>query len=469
MENEIEYIILLLDRKLKKFHKNFVNNIGTLENSLKNLHSNFFYERTISNECKFFITEILEKNKINLNLSVTELSLINRQETDEILKKIKKDVNFTRQLKETWNKMYIDNYFQIEMNNQVKHIFVEYKLNEEIDFFDLAKDFMKFKLYNFYNKDNNCIFVYCVLSKDFKNYASIKTLKPHFEYLTTNIEKTIIKDNKRVYVFTESINSQSLLKDENLFIEEFEIFQTLIKIADISDTSIINYDNGNKSETNNIVNYRSLFHYNVLESEIIRSNYKLISDVYKIKNMNFTLDESFFVNIVLDFQKIQNIIQGKIKEEANNQGLFTSYRPSLFIIILICFYAQYLSSEKNNLYSNINCNPHDGKIIEELIKKLSQNQEKLEIQPIFVESIMYFIIKLYDELFVISDDGSIIEYKEEYKQENDELIKLYRELAKKLSLDFKEEKIDDSSIADFSLKVLRRIVKGDYNYGKKKQ
>lgn len=195
-----KYLIDYIDLNIKSFSNDFKNVSHEFDLLFKN-QANILYERTLSveaNNCikKFF----LEENKNGLDIAVSEFNVRLIDQPDKIEeKKFLNEVKLESRPK--WNNCYFDGYFLT--NNFILegkiHVFVEYKLKNEFDYGELAKDFLKFKIFT-KNCDLNKLFVFIIFEKNC-DYPTIKSENNNFYILNSNMSSENLSES-RVYIST---------------------------------------------------------------------------------------------------------------------------------------------------------------------------------------------------------------------------------------------------------------------------
>lgn len=455
-------IIIALDRKLYAFYNSFVEHTINFESQFK-LKPNFYFERTLSNECKIFLDSIFDANDINVLFSLSEFSLQGIEFSTTLKKQLKSEVSISKEIKEAWRKMYVDNYFKVKINDNVKHIFIEYKLNDEINYFDLAKDFLKYKIFNYFNELDDTIFIYFVLNKENGKYPTIINENFLYNELKSIIDDNVINDNIRVYFYEDGTEPKRLIRMKEDIVFQINIFDCLEKI--INKIEQIDFNKVVFKSDNIFVCNKNILHNNVFEALIIKKNYKVIKKLTINSNFNTINDQTFFEDIAPIFSEIQISVLGELHDEAKNGGLHTRFRPSLFIITLLCYYDMYiLDSSKRNFLEVLNCNDTDKSIIEKNVEKIKNNVDNGDciIEDIFFEKLIFLIKNLYIELFEIDIYDNVVKYKDKYNDAFKELNILTRELNRILGIQNKGDFAALEDLLKYSVKVLKLIVSDYY-------
>ena len=194
MDKYINSLIDDLDEFLKCSSVDFENEVREYNTNSEN-HAYFASERMLSNLSNHYLSSLLmEKHNFNIKLALSEfpINILNSSSKLNVVSSETAEVDL-KNIK--WNRCYVDGYFKIETDEENYHIFLEYKMQNIFDYIDLAKDYLKYKLYT-YNCNLNTIFGYVIFKKE-DNYPSIiENTNKKFCYLKKNISPQDIYDTR---------------------------------------------------------------------------------------------------------------------------------------------------------------------------------------------------------------------------------------------------------------------------------
>lgn len=332
----------------------------------------------------------------------------------------------------------VDGYFKIDkfINDKTKHIFVEYKMQDNFEFIDLATDFLKYKLYTDKNNEDT-IFIYVIFDKK-ENYPSILNEDAEqYLYIKDIIRETQLKE-KKVFIYQPDSSKQLDAEQTKKVEETLKVLDDLKLVKDKYITVLAKTTKLSKtSHEELILSYLSKYNSLVIKSSIIKRNYKFIKHLWDEANrMNlfndihkvFDLDnkEQLTVDLILKegshynyyFEETINLVD---KIEAEENGIRGGYYSSLNLIALL----DYLSD-----FFNIKCDKPDygykifgrsnSKKQKHDYQKTADNQkrkidEKYKNDPDknkkflkLLYSLTYYIIEVYPILFEINTDFEIV-------------------------------------------------------------
>ena len=439
MQMNINEVINKIDLEIKQYTEKFIMEKVDIEASTSN-QTSILFERTLSSVVNYFLFNYLKQLcGDNLKLCVNEFKIKNKNDINgEKRKKHIVDVDLKKNPKNHWNYCVVDGYFKIDnfIDNTTRHIFVEYKMQDDFEFIDLATDFLKYKLYTDKNNENT-IFVYIIFDKK-ENYPTILSGgSEHFILLKDIIRETQFKE-KKVFIYKPDIKQQ--LNEE----QTKKIEQTLKVLDDL--TIVKEQYIGVMSKTTGlsktrheelILSYLPKYNSLVVKSNMIKQNYKFIKnlwdeankmslfkDIYKI----FNLDNKEQMSIEMILKEgshynyyFEEVINLEDKIEAEENGIRGRYYSSLNLIALLDYLSDFFNIKcgkpeygyKMFGRSNSKKQKHDyQKTADNQKKKIDQkyktdpDKEKKFLKLLY--SLTYYIVEVYPILFEINDNFEVI-------------------------------------------------------------
>ncbi len=337
-----------------------------------------------------------------------------------------------------WPYCFVDGYFKLNnlftpKKEQIKHVFVEYKMQNTFDYFDLARDYLKYKCIT-YKESKETVFVYVIIKK-LENYPSIiEGKEPYYQMLDYRISEDSLQHDKNIYVFMpnhENINVKFESIDDVLkTLEETSEITSKIELFQDDDYSSI------ADEKKKYIEAMPKFNKKVICSRYLKSQYPFIKRVWdeSIKKETFN---SVMQNFKGDFEVDEIIgtgssylsnISAKLNENTKissiEQGMHASVNKSLFIVSIIDYFCDIfeIDVEKPSYGTrNVRTGSRQKEIkTEDIVKNFKallaenfsyNNQDNLLK---LAYCIMHYIINLYSVLFVIDDDNNVGEFKENF-------------------------------------------------------
>lgn len=304
--------------------------------SIKNI--NYNNERTIAEKVNFVINDYLQ----NLNSSASckylvEFSVNNFNLSKKVKNKYINELKLQEKKKEIrpWKTTIPDAFFMYKILNQIKTMFVEYKVHNSFSYNSLMIDFLKFKYYTHAAKISTS-FLFILFNKNNLNNPSTPIFKNSFENYYNLGDKSNTKDLEKCNFFYY----EKLDKKLN---EAFINFEDIIYI-DAEMNELLNYpnifDNIDFSKVKNLENSslystRNLFAKNVLFSKEIVNSFKIIKELYTRELQK----NDFFDKLNMDFKEMLSrykTLKKYIKKDFSDKNF--TYKNSYFILSIISVY-----------------------------------------------------------------------------------------------------------------------------------
>lgn len=454
MEDIINKIINELERKIEILNNKSVDLDKKISTPFA-FSINFNNERTIATFMLGFIVSELEK----LNLSdiifynefdITMDNSLTETEQRDLLEEIE-DVT----KKESPIKKYIpDNYIYITTkDNKTYHLFIEYKINNKLNYIKLANDFLKFKIYT-RNFQENVVFIYVVLKPiDNKKTVTLKNSLGTVEYQILNkiIEKKNIDTDKSVFIF-ESIDFALNYQTSNLIEESVNrIDESIYRLLELE------YDGSYNFEYNDshYIKMMGKFGPNVISSEYLRRKYikirtlhdELLShkieiilpddtyiDIEQFDNSR-SINEELFINKLADHfnYQIKKITDEHRKLIVKSEFNYTRRKSFWITILLHKFCNDYQIPTSFFVYDN----SPESKDIQESINNLDNIYGlKNPNFSMLCLGLVFYIVKLYNQ--IMSIDNEIAVYSKEYLsyKKIDSMFDNLKKISKIFNIDF---------------------------------
>lgn len=444
-------------------------------------------ERTLSTTTNKILEEVLSSVNINPLLVVNEFEIkLKNKITDEKFEEIKSKINNKVKLKENnWKNCFVDGYFKFNClgnTNSHIHVFIEYKMSNTFDTLELAKDFLKYKIYT-HHSDNNTIFAFVIFNKD-------------------ELYPTILNNEKQAYsiIQSESINKESI-KDSKIFIykesNEFKLDQILETYIHLDECmrDIDTYVQLEEKITKNIsdenkiyIKYMKKFNTKVLLSNTIRRYYPFMKDLWEKCNTSNIFDNLSYIfgeedgsdlppeDLIKEGVEYRNrlteakFIEGK--SDSLDKGYRTSINVSLFIVALFDYFNEkynlgikLINLKKYTIGNGKNKILKDEKVALEHFKAdIKEHYEQIAVDgerkcKKLVYSMLFYINKIYPIIFDIDNNNEVAKLKPEFLvlKVIDELDNQFSKIAKLCN--FKYENIDIEKIDTNDQNTLNKLKK----------
>ena len=454
-----------LDEHMKLFSKKYLREIEEYKKSGNNTY--ICYERLLSNEVNNFIANYIDNIKnVDLLLSVSEFPIkINNEKN---LANLKKEVDINN-LKHTWDVCFVDGYFKCLINGENKHFFVEYKLQNNFIYADLATDFLKYKLYT-QHFTSDSIFVYVIFKKE-ENYPSVLNRGNKYYLLPKEIARDTLYDSN-IYIYNEknyTLHDEKIKKLPELVkkMNQFSKYSSELielkenEIEDVAESAIV------------YLNFLPKFNSRVVKSHLINFNYRFIFSLWnnaKSKGLFnlFIIEEKNkgieYIKKITDeasknYSNIDLTISNEDRYNAEKNGIRGSSYASLNLLAFLEFFGetydvQFDKPDYRSKYIGKGSNKKELKYQEtanfrkqKLKQTIKSDKDLLDISY----PILNFLVKVYNILYVIDEEkNEIIEEKTISKllKLEEELQDIYNKVAKLLGM---KKKIKIKDIKDDGL------------------
>lgn len=439
MQININEVINKIDLEIKQYTEKFLTEKMAIEESTSN-HASILFERTLSSTVNYFLFNYFKQlYGDNLKICVNEFKIeIKNDINGEKRKKHRVDVDLKNDPKQRWNYCIVDGYFKIDkfVDDSTKHIFIEYKMQDDFEFIDLATDFLKYKLYTDKNKENT-IFIYVIFDKK-ENYPTILNGDTEqFLYIKDIIRETQFKE-KKVFIYQSDVNNPLDAEQTKKVEETLKVLDDLTLVKDqyidvLAKTT-------KQSKTNHeelILSYLPKYNSLVIKSSIIKRNYKFIKhlwdeankmNLFKDIHQSFDLDNKDQLSIDLILKEgshynyyFEETINLSDKIEAEENGIRGGYYSSLNLIALLDYLSDFFnikcdkpeygykifgrSNSKKQKHDYQKTADNQKNKIEEIYKNdPDRNKKFLKL----LYSLTYYIIEVYPILFEINTDLEVV-------------------------------------------------------------
>ncbi|MCQ2791919.1 MAG: hypothetical protein MJ208_00175 [Bacilli bacterium] len=472
MKINIDEFIKSVDNNIKNYAIDY-EKIGVDFKIATQNQINILYERTLSSITNYFIYSEFQNLKADVGLGVNEIKIFFENGINAFdFSTLKKEVGLKPKSKsdrEMWENYCVPDGFFVVNNvlNEPLYLFVEYKLNQDLVYIDLALDYLKYKAYT-YKSHLKSVFAFVIFDKKEKYPTIINSGPSYFQILDKAILPTMDME-KRVYIYK---NLEIKDKDDDSdfsFNELSDSIQQFVELSNLSSDILCHEDKIGLIEDNNIfINSMEKFNKRVINAQIIRDNYNYIVDIWnacKKKNIFDGIYEDFNLHskeeltneIIIDegshysacFDESINL---KARLRAMEDGIRGSSYASLNVIVLIDYFNDYFGIDKTimPMYGKTKI----GKNIKEKEevdfnktairqkRKIdehygSDSQKSKKIKKL-TYALMYYIKNLYEAIYDIGEDNTIGEYNEAY--ETYILTNQFNERVEKISRRFKYTK-----------------------------
>ena len=388
---------------------------------------NFCNERTIAYYSTQFGEEYI-RNIIMKKCSVINEPLFTLTKSISISARNKYKKEAGANTKKTYNKFYIpDAAVSLKFDNIDKNYFVEYKVNNpHFKFFQLANDYLKYKLYSSSNTIDTK-FIYIVFNKN----DGIPTLlngidiNPKIQFLSNCISKSTIDDKANVFIYDKDIIP---MQNKNGLLEHY-IGSNEINVIDKVIKSIEKLDEKTIDEFNNIKDYSNdVYVKNIMKLgnkvstakillekyyEIIKLNDEIKINAYELidKANNFsekkieTLDDLFYW-MFTNFKNISGEEFKKEEREISSVLLNTIRRKSMFILLML---EKYSNDNRLNIIKIVPKTKKESLDLEKFKNSnfyQSLNSYKLSntLFKVLCETIIYYLCGIYKSIYKIENN-----------------------------------------------------------------
>lgn len=479
MEKIINGLIPKLDKHLEVLKKRYTEEVNDYITNSKN-KTNFIYERMLSVLSNNYLASVFSTTQgIDLLLDVSEFPIELENMTKEIVKELRKEVDFYGSIPK-WNKCYIDGYFKLKINNTVNHLFVEYKINDKFKYSDLAKDFLKYKLYTYECKIETA-FCYIVFDSN-KDYPSILSQNQNFCILDSTISR---KEQLQSNVFfhkgnINAIDEDSYKKLNSLVLHTSQFSKRTDKLSNFKGSELSCLSNKDKK----ILEILPKFNSRVIKASKIRDNYGFIKDLWEkceikdeFKEIIKKLKNEYSAIQILkeSAEKIYELdrkISDYDKVDAERRGIRGSSYTSLNFLALLEFFAKELSIDYIEIeYGYKRIGRGTSKQLHEYRETANHRIEKLkdlleerhfidlgDLRDICIP-LIYFIVYIYGIFYEIDDNNKIVKEKDISKFLK--LIEEIQEISDKITklMGINRIKIKDIIEQEYSDDIINEILK----------
>lgn len=439
MQININDIIRNIDLEIKQYSEKFIMEKNDVEKNTSN-EASLLFERTLSSLVNYFLFNYFKQIcGENLKICVNEFKIkLQNDINGEKRKKHRIDVDLKKDPKQHWNYCVVDGYFKIDkfINDKTKHIFVEYKMQDDFEFIDLATDFLKYKLYTDKNNEDT-IFIYVIFDKK-ENYPSILNGDTEqYLYIKDIIRETQFKE-KKVFIYQPDSSKQLDAEQTKKVEETLKVLDDLTLVKDqyitvLAKTTKLSKTNHEELILSYLPKYNSL----VIKSSIIKRNYKFIKHLWDEANkMNlfkdihqvFNLDnkDQLTIDLILKegshynyyFEETINLVD---KIEAEENGIRGGYYSSLNLIALLDYLSDFFNIKCDKPEygykifgrSNSKKQKHDYQKTadnqkKKIDKKYKNDPDKNKKFLKLLYSLTYYIIEVYPILFEINTDLEVV-------------------------------------------------------------
>ncbi len=479
---DIDPAIESLDREIKNFAVSFEAEKTDFDYLTKNC-SYIANERTVAFFANHKIRDYLESLNYQIPLFANEFSIKFNNGFDETSFQSRiSEVEAAKQEK-PWKRCFVDGYFKIKNflnSDPVSHVFVEYKMENNFVYLDLATDYLKYKAIT-YAAEKGTIFVYIIFKRE-ENYPSIISGGvPYYEIIDKRISKASVSGTKRVYVYLPNGQTEES-KDEKIPPLETAI-SVLNEVTSLSDKVVSLEEKAfAKIEDKDLVFVKSMkiFNSKVAKSQTLRQYYPFIKELWdkceekKIFADPKSLFRDRFISPANDEVTDEEIIRegafykrnlGDIftieaKKNAIREGLRSGTNVSLLIVAILDFFnRRFEIGVDTPKYGSVSIRRGKRKeeaSLDETVKQFDErlannfrtgDEGKRKLMKL-AYSIMYFIVHLFKIIYKIGENNEIEGYSEnfEYYLLLDRLQKSLEYAMKKLG--YKDTKVDVEKIME---------------------
>lgn len=439
---KIVAIIKDIDREINIFAQKFDREKKDFDTLTSNL-SFICNERTMS----FFTNERINKN-LSANgfpvvLYVNEFAIEFKNGLDQTsFNIIKSEVEKSKKTK-PWNKCFVDGYFKVENlmpNDDITHLFVEYKMDNSFVYLELANDFLKYKAIT-YKNESNTAFVYVIFDKK-ELYPTILSQHPHLAFLRKKIKSKTITGTKKVYIYLPIF--KAIQNEKKPMVELYSTVKKLNSASNLAekiDELRKKVQNGISKNDMLFVDSMKLFNSRVVKSMTLRKYYSFIKQLWDKCN-----DAKMFDNLELIFEgcamplepntiikegatykeNLSDYITAEDRKEVLKNGFHPILNVSLFIIAFLDFFNEYFNiGVQSPKYDKIKIGRKESNKAD-LTETVSEFKEKLKnhyssfnnsenrIKKL-AYSLMYYLTNLFSIIYKINDNLVVEDYNDDFE------------------------------------------------------
>ena len=432
LDNEIRQYAVTFDKEKQDFDS-LTHNISYIEN-----------ERTVAFYTNHRINDYLISQGYQVSLFASEFSIsINNGLSNSLFKTLISEVAKSKQ-SVPWKRCYVDGYFKIKdfiEGNQITHLFIEYKMDNKFVYLELATDYLKYKAITYAN-ESGTVFVYSIFKKQ-ANYPSILSASaPHYEFIGKTITSSSISGTKKVYIYLPGrqtiATDKKTPKEIEMAIDVMNRVTYLSsKVETLKDRAFAEI----KEDKLIFVKSMKLFNSKVAKSNTVRKHYGFIKAVWDkceeiklfgnlediFKDSNEPITPELIIREGSYYKtNLGNNITSSSKKAAIKKGLRTATNVSLFIVAIIDYFNKRfgigvqspdygevpLGRGKNK--DKISLKETVDYFNERLDKNYFRNDEGNRRLKKLSYSLMYFIVNLYQTIYVIDDNNKVGDYKGDF-------------------------------------------------------
>lgn len=485
----INSIIKNIDQSLNQYSSSFNKEkvcFETLTNNIADIRN----ERTVASVCNLEVYKELSNKGFDVKLAAQEFFIrFENGLTTSIFNNLERLVG--RKVKDNrWPYCYVDGYFKIDNMNDlsgepIKNLFIEYKMQNTFEYLDLARDYLKYKCYTLKSSDQTA-FVYVIMKKE-ENYPSILSKDaPYYQFLDYKINETTLKMDKSVYIF-KTHNSEGDLIGKDID----GISQTLDDTTLIAhEIELIQNDERSTVSEEDLKYIRAMKKFNkkVICSKYLKDNYAFIKNVWNKSNELKLFDNIEFIynvknltsDILIDdgashLAGICGKLSGDDKVESIEKGMHASVNKSLFIVTIFDYFCDVFNIDVERPHygtRNVRTGSRKTEIsnltpVKYFKNLLTENypNNKLNILKKLCHSLLNYIIKLYNILFVIEDD-IVGDYKRDFVlyKLTEELDGKINQLKKQINLKMSDFTADDLVFSNNRKELQLELLNSLLNY-----
>lgn len=476
MEDKIQDIIEKVEDSLNGYRQSLIG-IDSNSKSMFDFTINYKNERSIASYITYQLADIFESIGMKNVYVINEMDLrIKYELADEKILELEKNVDKITISKKKIK--FIPDTFVTFSNseNNLVHIFIEYKINNIFKYIQLASDYMKFKQYTI-NTQTNPYFAYLLLNPS-NNGMDITLKKDHlsnikYQIMEKNIDESTLDDDATVFIHKYQSTQNGITQDvlpiiENIEenIKDFEFLSHKEEFHNIKDFS-----------TNPYFSNAGKFGSRVLNSHRIQKKYLEIKQLYDIlrnykediavpQDAFITLD-SFKSSIEDDINfidKLTSYFNNQIKQQTrSSEGLIDpatfSYnrKRALWIQMLLQKFSNDLGLGLDLIYFYDKKEEEASKGILKMLENSYKGKDLHNFNQL-VMGLVHYIVVFYDSIYIFNETR--LEQKDEYKayEIKSTILNNLKQLKRKLG--FRGATIDwNSDILYEGSRILLKLLK----------
>lgn len=332
----------------------------------------------------------------------------------------------------------VDAYFDINIDveskdsgidgQQIRYLFIEYKVSKLFKYLSLAEDYLKYKIYTYYNEDKTAFVFITFDNKDI--YPTVlKAGSPQYVLLSKIISKSMFSKDDRIFIYIprKTINSNNGdISFEPVLTKSYKVLNKISHITDKMSEEDIENKLHNKLRDNFYCSNINSFKNNVLTAHILVSNYQ---------NFIFPLFNELFTKGIIDDKEISQDTLNKMKKEFKElertffsdgknkslrDGLSTGYKSSFYILLLFNAIAKANHLDFSPKLHTLNVDTKNGQeninykaILEEKTKLIMESNNGRNLSFLSY-NLLIFVVKLYKTIFEFNEDGEY-RFNKEYE------------------------------------------------------